>query len=176
MKLVSVVMIFIVVFLITAYASLNIVMNLFWGLLNQSPATSGTVYLIEYLVPYICGIGAMIYVLTYLWRWAVRLFTNTDTCVNTAPYIQTTTEHWNDVNKKITNTSSKFCNLKRGVRFMLSMAIIFSLLVIVYHIFASGIMLFNHSFNNSVIIQERLIPDLVCCGSFIFCLIRLWGR
>ncbi|MDE6794654.1 MAG: hypothetical protein K2J63_05045 [Muribaculaceae bacterium] len=176
MKLVSVLMVFIAVFLITAYASLNIVMNLFWGLLNQSPATSGTVYLAEYLVPYVCGVGAMVYLLTYIWQCAVRLFTNTDTCVDIAPGIQTPIGYGGNVSKKIINTSGKVCNLKRGLKIMLSMVVIYSFLAIAHNIFTGCLMLLENDLNSGIIIQERIIPDLVCCGSFIFCLIQLWRR
>ncbi|MDE5880274.1 MAG: hypothetical protein K2H60_00960 [Muribaculaceae bacterium] len=176
MKLVSVLMVFIAVFLITAYASLNIVMNLFWGLLNQSPATSGTVYLAEYLVPYVCGLGAMVYALIYIWQCAAKLFSNTDVCANMDPYIQTNIGYRDNVSMKTTKVSGKLYKLKRGIRIVLTIVIIYSFLATAHHIFASGIMLFNHSSNNSVIVRERVIPDFVCCGSFIFCLIRLWRK
>ncbi|MDE6770028.1 MAG: hypothetical protein K2J78_09930 [Muribaculaceae bacterium] len=176
MKLVSILMVFVAAFLIVVYASLNIVMNLFWGLLSQSPATSATTYFAEYLVPYVCGVGCMICILTYLWRCAVRFFTNTDTCVNIAPGIQTPIGYGGNVSKKITNTSGKFCNLKRGLKIMLSMVIIYSFLAIAHHIFTDYQMLLENNLNSGVIIQERIIPDLVCCGSFIFCLIQLWRR
>lgn len=176
MKLVCVAILFIFVVRITAYATLNIIMSLFWGILSQSPDNSGIVYLTEYLVPYVCGVGAMVYLLTYLWRCAVRPFFTTDICADTDAGVNTSTSYGDNVNKMLTDSSGKFCNLKRGLRFMLSMVVIYSFLVIAHHIFTGYQMLIENNPNSGIVLKERLIPDLVCCGSFIFCLIQLWRR
>ncbi len=149
-----------------AYAVITVVWQLLWGYLNQSPNFSHGLWIAQYGFPYLCGIVALICSMAYLWRNVIGRWGN-------KPYQDRQGKEGGNVNIGVHKRQHKW---KGVLKIVLSLAIVYSLVAVLIHIWTYGIMVIKQTNDIDTIILQNIIPDVICCCALIFCIVLLWQK